>query len=153
MQIRSPSVALIGRRVRIYLNLNLPGYLSLLSVEGESKGRVVAHVQAVALRDCRFIVSETGRQRVLRERCKNVHAFIEGSVQAFGEGENLHGVQRELEALLKRHGRVWYDPYQTASFISLKHRRPLATAARIVAVGGRVAAEGMGFCPDDPGVA
>lgn len=39
---------------------------------------VVAHADSLHLVDVRFVVSEKGRQRVLSERRKNVHAFAEG---------------------------------------------------------------------------
>ena len=44
----------------------------------KSTRRVTAHAQILILRHAKFIVSEAGRKRVLREKQKNVHAFIEG---------------------------------------------------------------------------
>lgn len=79
---RLPSPDLVGLRVRIYLNLHRPGHLSVVALEGPSKGKVVAHTLALALSDCRFVVSEAGRQRVLREQAKNVHAAIQGTITA-----------------------------------------------------------------------
>lgn len=43
-------------------------------------GRVVAHRKAVIVRDPQFVVQPAGRERVLRERRKNVHAFVRGEV-------------------------------------------------------------------------
>lgn len=43
-------------------------------------GLVVAHAKRVCLRDARYHVREGGRQRVLREKCKNVHAFVIGTL-------------------------------------------------------------------------
>jgi hypothetical protein len=45
--------------------------------------KVIKHVDRIDLRDVRFKVSEAGRQRVLREKRKNVHAFIEGEESSF----------------------------------------------------------------------
>ena len=42
------------------------------------KGRVIARVHQVLLTNVTFVVRESGRQRVLREKRKNVHAFVEG---------------------------------------------------------------------------
>jgi hypothetical protein len=39
---------------------------------------VIAHVQTTTLHNAKFIVSEPGRQRVLKERRKNVHAYVRG---------------------------------------------------------------------------
>lgn len=44
------------------------------------KGKVVAHLQAVALRDVTFIVSEATRNKVLQKRCRAVHAWCVGTV-------------------------------------------------------------------------
>ena len=41
-------------------------------------GLVVGHTDEITLTDCEFKVSEAGRQRVLREGRKNVHAYIKG---------------------------------------------------------------------------
>ena len=48
------------------------------ALEGENKGRVIAHRKTVWLTDAVPKVSEAGRQRVLREQRKNVHAGIVG---------------------------------------------------------------------------
>lgn len=42
--------------------------------------KVVAHVRAIRLENVEFVVSEAGRQRVLRTGQKNVHAFMRGDV-------------------------------------------------------------------------
>ena len=60
--------------VKVYWNLHLDCY----SVQ--QSGKVVAHADQVELRDVKFRVSQSGRQRVLRERKKNVHAFVVGHI-------------------------------------------------------------------------
>ncbi len=44
------------------------------------RGRVVGYTDGLTLRDVTFRVSEVGRQRVLRERKKNVHAYVVGTL-------------------------------------------------------------------------
>jgi hypothetical protein len=67
-------------RVRVYRNLRT-GTLSLQTYNKEKKGwRVTAHPDHVNLTNVKFVVREAGRQRVLRERRKNVHAWIEGDL-------------------------------------------------------------------------
>lgn len=44
------------------------------------KGLVTDHVESVYIDSPRFVVSEAGRQRVLKNKQKNVHAFVRGAV-------------------------------------------------------------------------
>ena len=70
-----------GIRVDVYKNLHLSaGRGPVYSVRDVGSGRVVAHSGCVVLRDAEFRVSEAGRQRVLRERRKNVHAVVRGTL-------------------------------------------------------------------------
>jgi len=65
-------------KVRVYRNLNK----KCLSVQSwvEGKGwRVTDHVQEIALDGVSFKVSQAGRERCLREKRKNVHAYIIGT--------------------------------------------------------------------------
>lgn len=62
---------------RVYFNL----HKRLFSVTQKNERNtwvVVAHVDNIELKNVQFKVSEAGRQRVLREKRKNVHAFLEG---------------------------------------------------------------------------
>ena len=43
----------------------------------------MAHCSCLTLQGARFTVSEAGRQRVLREHRKNVHAFVTGTLVAY----------------------------------------------------------------------
>tara|TARA_Y100000114_G_scaffold156963_1_gene186296 strand:+ start:2516 stop:3052 length:537 start_codon:yes stop_codon:yes gene_type:complete len=65
-------------RVKVYWNLHKKLF-SVVALEGERKGKVIQHANRIELKDVTFKVSEAGRQRVLRERCKNVHAFVIGT--------------------------------------------------------------------------
>ncbi len=51
-------------RVFVYFNLHKKCF-SIKALEGDRKGRVVAHSNTVLLESCKFKVSEAGRQRVL----------------------------------------------------------------------------------------
>ena len=42
------------------------------------RGKVKLHTDYICLKDVEFKVSQKGRERVLREQRKNVHAFIKG---------------------------------------------------------------------------
>jgi hypothetical protein len=64
-------------KVFVYFNLHKKVW-SVKALEGENKGRVIAHREIVHLTNAKPKVSEKGRQRVLRERRKNVHAGVVG---------------------------------------------------------------------------
>jgi hypothetical protein len=64
-----------GQRVKVYFNL----HTHLFSVKDAKTGKVVAHGNNILLTDCEYKVSEAGRQRVLREGRKNVHAYVIGT--------------------------------------------------------------------------
>lgn len=66
-------------KVRVYYNLNRDVW-SIKAMEGEFKGKVIGYAGSVHLKDAKTIVSAAGRQRVLREKRKNVHAYIEGTL-------------------------------------------------------------------------
>lgn len=66
-------------RVRVYRNLTKGCY----SVQDYVKGRgwrVLFHTPSIQLTDVTFKVYETGRQRVIREQQKNVHAYVMGRI-------------------------------------------------------------------------
>jgi hypothetical protein len=99
-------------RVRVYRNL----HRNCLSVQHKTdRGwRLLQHIHAIALRDVRFIVNESGRQRVLREKKKNVHAFIEGTVcdDFISDSSSL----------------VYYNPYLYCSFVRSDDKTPVLEA-------------------------
>jgi hypothetical protein len=66
----------MATQYEVYRNLH-NGKISIRDVD---RGVVVGHADHVLLHNPEFIVRESGRQRVLRERKKNVHAFIRGSI-------------------------------------------------------------------------
>lgn len=93
-----------GELVDVYRNLHNGKW----SIRSCATGLVVGHAEYVELRACLFIVNEAGRQRVIAEKKKNVHAVIRGSFE--------HSI-----AMVCRIGEVvTYNPYNTGSFF-LKH--------------------------------
>ena len=69
----------VEQRVKIYRNLS-NGFYSVMN----SKGRVVCYIRPtdppINLGNAKFIVRPAGRRRVMEEKRKNVHAFIEGTL-------------------------------------------------------------------------
>lgn len=88
----------LNRRVRVYRNLH-KGCWSV-----EQNGVVVFHCDRLGLSDCRFNVSKAGRERVRKEKKKNVHARISGYLSSYTY--NGQGVS------------VSYNPYTHDTFMS-----------------------------------
>lgn len=70
-------------------------------------GKVIKRVHRIMLRDVRFVVRESGRQRVLREKRKNVHAFAVGFITSSGCGVGSDG---------KLPVNIGYSPYKGSNF-------------------------------------
>jgi hypothetical protein len=99
-----------GLRVFVYYNLHKHMW-SVKALEGEHKGRVITHTRHLALMDCTFKVSEAGRQRVIRDRKKNVHAGIEGRMLQDSLDMVLYGNEQRTK--------VTYNPYKYDSFVDV----------------------------------
>jgi hypothetical protein len=81
----------------------------------------------VLLFDGTFKVSEAGRQRVLRERKKNVHAGVVG--HWIGSLDD----QLTIERIVYNGTAVTYNPYKYDSFVHLYGEHPIETG-RLVAL-------------------
>jgi len=68
----------VGERVRVYYNL----HKQKLSVQKKINGtwKVTDYVDEIWIGTVTFKVSEAGRRRVIKNKRKNVHAYIEGIV-------------------------------------------------------------------------
>jgi hypothetical protein len=101
-------------QVRVYRNL----HTGTLSMQKRIKGkgwRVVAHPAGVILTDVKFVVNEGGRQRVLKEKKKNVHAYIQGTLRLqLDEGSDRHFNTEPGWATGKR---AKYNPYKYDSWV------------------------------------
>jgi hypothetical protein len=96
-----------GRKVQVYRNLHKGCY----SVRCKKSGRVIYHTDKIYLQDVEFKVSESGRQRVLREKRKNVHAFVEGVWLPM------------LPVTVSTTERIRYNPYKYGYFYSVNDFR------------------------------
>ena len=106
-------------KVFIYFNLHKRCY-SVKALSGPQKGRVVAHASSVVLLDASFKVSEAGRQRVLREKRKNVHAGVCGTWHSAHIGPCAEGVK------------VIYNPYKYTSFVEKGTEQPIYNAPLVI---------------------
>lgn len=94
------------KKVMIYKNL----HNGLFSVK--QNGLVVAHVESFCMDSVSFKVSEAGRQRVLKEKKKNVHAYIIGKIFDI----NKLNVKTDFFASLVANQSIRYNPYKSNCF-------------------------------------
>lgn len=88
-------------RVEVYRNLS-KGCWSI-----RHKGRVIVHESRLILRDCTMHVQPAGRERVRRERRKNVHAYVKGIWG--GPETHIKGPSPKFN--------LYYNPYDHDSFM------------------------------------
>jgi len=62
--------------VDVYRNL----HKNTWSIRSRTTGRVIARANNVVVKNVKFVVQPAGRQRVLDEERKNVHAFVRGTI-------------------------------------------------------------------------
>ena len=106
----------MSTKVFVYWNIHR-NLWSVKALEGVNKGRVIYHTSNITLYNCQFKVSEAGRQRVIREQCKNVHAGIQGT-----ELDGI-GMFFKDEAFP-----VTYNPYKYSSFVRKDTGEPVLKA-------------------------
>ncbi len=110
-------------KVRCYRNLH-NGKISIKSCE---HGLVLGYADSITLRSPKFIVHESGRQKVLSTKQKNVHAYVEGvaqSVTGFVKREQNVGLAGGFEIGLQINTeyhhvfRCTYNPYKHKTFVN-----------------------------------
>ncbi|NOU99522.1 hypothetical protein [Paenibacillus planticolens] len=109
------------QKVAIYYNL----HKRCLSVKDHRTGKIVAHEHSLLLENVLFKVSQKGRQRVLREKRKNVHAFI--------IGDKISTIPTELD--LEHYNKAKYNPYLCESFIDIDSGKEVLRAKRVFCIG------------------
>jgi len=103
--------------VSIYRNL----HNGLISIKSASSGLVLGHAKSVDIVGADFVVNEAGRQRVLRDKQKNVHAYVKGLLLNTGgfkpyKGRSLGPVYGALDTIHKATV-VSYNPYKAPHFV------------------------------------
>jgi len=109
-------------KVFVYFNLHKRCF-SIKALEGADKGRVVAHSNALLLHNVTFKVSEAGRQRVIREKRKNVHAGVVGEWNCV-----------EQLAVVGEGKAVTYNPYVYDSFVYRETKQPVKQAQTVAMI-------------------
>ena len=104
----------------------------VFSVRNQKTKLVERHSNTVVLNDCKFKVSQKGRERVLKEKRKNVHAGVEGTLCGF---ENTHNLEEFVE--------LTYNPYKYSSFVIKSTGETVDGAKIIVLKDKRIFAKGI----------
>ena len=106
-------------KVRVYYNLNRAVWSVQHYIPGKG-WRVREYLDSLVLEDVTFKVSEAGRQRVIREGRKNVHAYAVGTlVERNGGGYSGHLA------------RVSYNPYKAGAFVRMDTGDPVEKAGYV----------------------
>lgn len=100
-----------NNRVKVYRNLTKDCY----SVVNCKTGLVVNHVKSICLADCVLRVRPAGRERVIKEQCKNVHAYVSGFITDPPQ-KDKHWIK------------ITYDPYKYYTFVNFKTKDPIYKA-------------------------
>lgn len=117
-----------GFKAFVYRNLQRDCW-SVKALSGPNKGRVVLHATEVLVTDAEFRVNEAGRQRVLREKRKNVHAGVVGYVYHAHVIEERYDTSPTVSVEVDEapdagyysrsaaHREVTYNPYKFDKFV------------------------------------
>lgn len=92
----------VGQKVMVYFNL----HTQLFSMKDAETGLVLGHGTGIMLEFVEFKVQQGGRERVLRDKQKNVHAFVIGTYIGTCEAEKMTFPMRD----------AYYNPYKQDSF-------------------------------------
>lgn len=90
--------------VEVYRNLHNNKY----SIRCSKSKLVIAHADEVGLLDVKFVVHQAGREKVLRNKQKNVHAYAKGKLSM------IHYPSWEFVQKVK------YNPYRFGFFFNAK---------------------------------
>lgn len=94
----------INKPIKVYRNL----HKNCWSIKQD---RVMVHTKYITLKDVTYVVNENGRQRVIQEKKKNVHAWVRGFLC------------RPEEILDDSYvDSVTYNPYKYESFVIEKNQ-------------------------------
>jgi hypothetical protein len=121
-QKKSLSNSLIGEKVMVYYNLHKHTF----SVQ--KNGIVVFHADYLKLKDVEFRVRVGGKEKVRKEKSKNVHAFVIGILEDFCEYPCEEMPEEPVGEI------ITYNPYLYDSFVFRKTKEPVYNANEVVMI-------------------
>lgn len=130
--------------MKFYCYFNL--HKKVFSLKSHKTKLVEHHASIVRLDDCVFKVSEAGRQRVLKEKRKNVHAGVQGELRA-------RDFKVSVEALEESFVEITYNPYKYDSFVIKATGEPVETAVTAILYKRRIFAKGITLKANEEAIA
>lgn len=115
-----------NRKVYVYRNLRR-NCLSL-----QQSGLIVGYAEAVILQNVEFRVRESGRQRVLREGRKNVHAFAIGMVEQVYTIPYTWVLNADRIFDRDTSCQISYNPYRFPTFFDVETLEPMIAGKRVL---------------------
>ena len=109
----------IGDRVMVYYNLHKHTFSVTYN------GRVITHADYVKLTDVEFRVRQGGREKVIKEKRKNVHSFVIGTLVDYCKHpcENLPDEPNN--------NIVTYNPYKYNTYVMKDTEEPIYRANEV----------------------
>jgi hypothetical protein len=111
----------------VYYNL----HKHVFSLKNNTTKKVEKRSSIVLMQDCVFKVSEKGRQRVLREKVKNVHAGV------LGELISTESEVDDTSSFVE----LTYNPYIYDSFVVKESGKPVLSAKKVYLINKRIFAQ------------
>ena len=113
----------------VYYNLHKHKW----SVRNWDTKLVEEHLDRIVLFDCKLKVYQSGRERVLKEQRKNVHAGVLGKIFEKGDRVFMHDGFEEIT----------YNPYKYDSFVRRICGTPVDSADVVIMYDSKVFAKGI----------
>jgi len=122
-------------KVDVYRNLH-KDCMSVKSREKGYYGKVICHARGLKMSDVDLIVRQSGRQKVIATKRKNVHAFLRGVLERTYVKPNF-----TLAGMVE----VTYNPYISNEFYVVSTGRPVYHAEQVFVIKNKVYASGLIF--------
>ena len=110
----------LNKNVEVYYNLRK----KCLSVR--KRGLVIDHVSSILLKNAEFVVQPAGRKRVVKEKRKNVHAYVAGELV------ESCWFTRPGTRIWKHKQAVTYNPYKHKTFVDRRTGEPVTEAKHVL---------------------
>lgn len=91
-----------------------------------SKGKVVGHSDTVKVRFATFVVQPAGREKVIQQQRKNVHAFVRGELDRTRANPDL-----------SEYRQASYNPYKAPYFVDAETGDELWAASDVILHKGK----------------
>lgn len=107
----------LNKKVWVYYNL----HKKIFSIK--YKNKVVKHSNFIVLNNVKFIVRKSGNNKVRKDKQKNVHAFVCGTLIEIGE------LVKNITQYSKIIG---YNPYKFTTFVDIVTCDPIHNSMEVI---------------------